>query len=53
MKKFWISFMVACLATVQLFAAQKGDEMNVMSYNIRMDTDNDQENAWPDRKSVV
>lgn len=53
MKKCWISFMVACLASVQLFAAQKGDEMNVMSYNIRMDTSGDGENAWPYRKDLA
>ena len=53
MKKFWVSFMVACLATVQLFAAPKGDELNVMSYNIRMDTENDKENAWPYRKDLA
>lgn len=53
MKKFWFTLMAACLATAQLFAAGKGDEINVMSYNIRMDTQNDGENAWPHRKDLA
>jgi endonuclease/exonuclease/phosphatase family metal-dependent hydrolase len=42
-----------CLSLASLVNAQKSQPINVMSYNIRLNTASDGVNAWPNRKDNV
>lgn len=44
---------IALLWNVSVVNAQKGTGINVMTYNIRLNTASDGENAWPNRKDNV
>jgi endonuclease/exonuclease/phosphatase family metal-dependent hydrolase len=49
-----ILFMLFCITVILLpMNAKKKCEMRVASYNLRLDTPNDLENAWPNRKEMV
>ena len=50
MKKILI-MLISCLC-ISAHAQQKAT-LNVATFNLRMDTENDKENAWPNRKEMV
>lgn len=51
MKRFVLLFV--CLSIVTMVNAQKNQPINVISYNIRLNTTSDGVNAWPNRKANV
>lgn len=53
MKKILFLFVALLLSANVLFAQRAKNEMNVMSFNIRMDTPNDKENQWTYRKDLA
>ncbi|MEG1543694.1 MAG: endonuclease/exonuclease/phosphatase family protein [Tannerellaceae bacterium] len=53
MKKFLFCLVAALMFVQVLFAQDKSAQMNVMSYNIRMDNPNDGENQWKFRKDLA
>jgi endonuclease/exonuclease/phosphatase family metal-dependent hydrolase len=52
MKKFLI-LTVICLLFISITNAQKNQPINIISYNIRLNTNSDGVNAWPNRKDNV
>lgn len=56
MKKYWITlsiFTIMLIFTSVLFAQEKDQTFKVMSFNIRLNTSVDKDNAWPNRKEVL
>lgn len=53
MKRILLLFVAVLLSANVLFAQRAKNEMNVMSFNIRMDTPNDKENQWTYRKDLA
>lgn len=53
MKRILLLFVAVLLSANVLFAQRAKNEMNVMSFNIRMDTPNDKENQWTYRKNLA
>lgn len=53
MKRILLLFVAVLLSANILFAQRAKNEMNVMSFNIRMDTPNDKENQWTYRKDLA
>lgn len=53
MKKILICLFTALLSVGMMTAQQPTDGMNVMSFNIRMDTPNDGNNQWKYRKDLA
>ena len=52
MKKIFISFLFSFLLIGTMFSQNAGT-LNIATYNLRMDTPTDGENAWPNRKDMV
>jgi len=52
MKKSLLLLLV-CISVISVANAQKNQPINVMSYNIRLNTNSDGVNAWPNRKDNV
>lgn len=48
-----IVLLLICLSFISIVSAQKNQPINVMSYNIRLNTSSDGVNAWPNRKDNV
>ncbi|RZL30098.1 MAG: endonuclease/exonuclease/phosphatase family protein [Pedobacter sp.] len=48
-----IVLLFICLSFMSIANAQKNQPINVMSYNIRLNTSSDGVNAWPNRKDNV
>lgn len=48
-----IVLLFICLSFITIVSAQKNQPINVMSYNIRLNTASDGVNAWPNRKDNV
>ena len=48
-----IVLLLVCLSVISVANAQKNQPINVMSYNIRLNTNSDGVNAWPNRKDNV
>ena len=48
-----IVLLLICLSFLSIVSAQKNQPINVMSYNIRLNTASDGVNAWPNRKDNV
>lgn len=48
-----IVLLFICLSFISIASAQKNQPINVMSYNIRLNTASDGVNAWPNRKDNV
>ena len=46
------NFLFIC-STVFFIASGIGQELSLMTYNIRLDVASDGENAWPNRKEVL
>lgn len=53
MKKVLFSLLMAFITTNFLLAKGSLSEMNIVSFNIRMDTPNDEENQWKFRKDCA
>lgn len=56
MKRCWFTlsfFSIMIIFTTVLFAEEKDRSFKVMSFNIRLNTSVDKENAWPNRKEVL
>jgi Metal-dependent hydrolase len=54
MKKTIVCMCIMLLSVTGLLAQnKKGPTLNVSSFNLRMDTQSDGENAWPNRKEMV
>lgn len=53
MKKILLTLMALLTAVTMVFAKNTGNEMNVASYNIRMDTSQDGDNQWSNRKDLA
>lgn len=56
MKRFTTTMLMAFMAILMVMAKNEKDKectLNVASYNLRMDTSGDGENAWPHRKELV
>ena len=49
---FFCTFLVV-LSTTAFAQNKKNCVLNVATFNLRMDTPNDGENAWPNRKEMV
>lgn len=49
---FFCTYLVV-LSTTSLAQNKKNGALNVATFNLRMDTPNDGENAWPNRKEMV
>ncbi|MES2448750.1 MAG: endonuclease/exonuclease/phosphatase family protein [Bacteroidota bacterium] len=48
-----ILFVLICLSFITVTNAQKNQPINIISYNIRLNTNSDGVNAWPNRKDNV
>ncbi|TKB99456.1 endonuclease/exonuclease/phosphatase family protein [Pedobacter cryotolerans] len=48
-----ILFVLICLSFITVTNAQKNQPINIISYNIRLNTNADGVNAWPNRKDNV
>ena len=48
-----ILFVLICLSFITATNAQKNQPINIISYNIRLNTSSDGVNAWPNRKDNV
>lgn len=53
MKRILLSFLSVLLSVSFLYAKQPEALLNVMTFNIRMDTPNDGENQWSNRKDLA
>lgn len=53
MKKILLTLIALLTAVTMVFAKNIGNEMNVVSYNIRMDTSQDGDNQWSNRKDLA
>ncbi len=49
----WLAFLLAVLAGLPAAAQERADRYSAMTYNIRLDSASDGDNAWPYRRSAV